>query len=147
MNHVAFDLSNLPEIICQLLPVVRESKVVTFTGPLGAGKTTLIRSLLVELGVDESVISSPTFAYVHEYRSISGLIVYHFDLYRLSSLDDFFALGFEEYLYMPGSIAFIEWPEIINPILREPMCAIELGYGDMFDRRWISLDIEKIAGL
>jgi tRNA threonylcarbamoyl adenosine modification protein YjeE len=90
--------------------------VVTLEGQLGAGKTTLTRQLLRMYGVQEPVVS-PTFNYMHIYTSKEGKRIYHFDLYRLPSLDYFLAAGFDEYLYAPESITLIEWPAIIEPLL------------------------------
>jgi tRNA threonylcarbamoyladenosine biosynthesis protein TsaE len=88
-----------------------------FTGPLGAGKTTLIQSLCKALGVAEPV-SSPTFALVNAYEAAGGEVVYHLDLYRLDSLDEALAMGIEEYLDS-GHYCLIEWPAIIEPLLPE----------------------------
>jgi tRNA threonylcarbamoyladenosine biosynthesis protein TsaE len=82
-------------------------------GPLGSGKTTLVKALGRLMEVEDS-ISSPTFSLVNEYRHPKGLI-YHIDLYRLDSLDEAINIGIEEYLYQPD-ICLIEWPEIIESI-------------------------------
>jgi len=91
-------------------------KIITFTGDLGAGKTTLIASLLKECGIQE-VVQSPTFSYVNIYTNSKGQTFYHFDLYRMASQNDFCFAGFQEYLYVPESWAFIEWPAHIMPLL------------------------------
>lgn len=80
--------------------------VVALNGDLGSGKTTLVRGVLMELGV-QGTIKSPTYNLVEHYK-ISDLDIYHFDLYRLSSIDEWFDLGFDEY-FMHNSICFIEW--------------------------------------
>lgn len=104
-------------------------KIYTFTGSLGAGKTTLVQAMLRELGVNEA-IQSPTYTYVCRYRAADGRMLYHFDLYRLNSLDEFSQAGFEEYLYDSNGLCFIEWPEIIKPLLDEKVCQISLEYKD-----------------
>ena len=89
--------------------MLHEPKVIALQGDLGAGKTTLAKgmiALLADLSPDE--ISSPTFQYVHLYDGRTVPIA-HFDLWRLSNIDDFLEIGLEEYL--KGHIAIIEWPD------------------------------------
>jgi len=109
--------------LCALMPKV---KVFTFSGPLGAGKTTLVRLMLNMLGVIEPV-QSPTYTYVNVYKH-NDVTLYHFDLYRLNSLDEFLQAGFDEYLFQPNSYCFIEWPEIIEGILSADVCNVVLEY-------------------
>ena len=82
--------------------------IVTVTGELGAGKTTLVQALCAGYGVTDDV-TSPTFALVHEYQSARSL-VYHLDLYRLDRPDQLDALGWDEIL-SGGGLVLIEWPE------------------------------------
>lgn len=89
-------------------------KVFLLNGHMGAGKTTFINALCKEWGIEES--SSPTFSLVNEYRSSEGVTIFHFDLYRLKDIDEALDIGFEEYLDK-GAFVFIEWPEIILPLL------------------------------
>jgi len=88
--------------------------IFTFTGNLGAGKTTLIREMCHHLGYKGDV-TSPTFSLVNEYNMGSDLI-YHMDLYRIKSIEEAYDIGIEEYLYS-GEYCFIEWPEMIEPII------------------------------
>jgi tRNA threonylcarbamoyladenosine biosynthesis protein TsaE len=104
-------------------------QVFTFTGALGTGKTTLVRALLRRCGVTE-VITSPTFTYVNVYENDQGQTFYHFDAYRVKSAADFKAAGFDEHLYQPTSWAFIEWPEVVSPLLTHAVCHITLDYHD-----------------
>lgn len=90
------------------------SGIFTFTGNLGAGKTTLIREMCRQLGYKGDV-TSPTFSLINEYIYGNDLI-YHMDLYRLKSIEEAFDIGIEEYLYS-GEYCFIEWPEIIEPLI------------------------------
>jgi tRNA threonylcarbamoyladenosine biosynthesis protein TsaE len=108
---------------------------MTFTGPLGAGKTTIIRELLRRSGVT-GLITSPTFTYVNLYTNEQGQTFYHFDLYRIQTLDEFAHAGFDEYLYQPNSRCFIEWPAIIEPLLSSNVCRVTLDY-DGSDARMI----------
>lgn len=92
-----------------------EARVFTFEGPLGAGKTTLIKALCAKLGVG-SGMGSPSFAIVHEHGTRQGGTVYHFDLYRLRDALELEGIGFTEYVDS-GHHAFIEWPEIARHLL------------------------------
>ena len=95
-----------------------KSRVFALYGKMGAGKTTFIKAVCEQLGV-EDVITSPTFAIVNEYTSeTSGDTIYHFDFYRIKKLDEVYDMGYEEYFYS-GSLCFIEWPELIESLLPE----------------------------
>ncbi len=94
---------------------LREKTVVILTGDLGSGKTKLIEGFLSFFGLEEE-ISSPTFTIVNEY-SKNNLNIYHFDLYRLENLDEFYAIGGTE--YFNNGICLIEWGEMIEPILTQ----------------------------
>jgi tRNA threonylcarbamoyladenosine biosynthesis protein TsaE len=118
------------EVIARnLVKKMPDTKVFTFTGPLGAGKTTLVQEMFKSLGVQEPV-QSPTYTYMSVYRLPENKTLYHFDLYRLKTEDDFIATGFDEYLYQPNSWCFIEWPEVIDNLLKEDVCHIILDYAD-----------------
>jgi tRNA threonylcarbamoyladenosine biosynthesis protein TsaE len=91
------------------------ARVFTFEGPMGAGKTTLIKALCTTLGV-EGGLGSPSFAIVHEYGTASGETLYHFDLYRVKDMQELEGIGFQEYVDS-GRYAFIEWPELARPLL------------------------------
>ncbi len=101
-------------------------RVFTFSGELGSGKTTLIKALCTELGV-ESGISSPSFGIVHEYAGRQGP-VYHFDLYRLKDASELEAIGFEEYLES-GHYCFIEWPEMARNVLPADPVRVSIDVG------------------
>lgn len=124
----------------ELCTFISETKIFTFSGSLGAGKTTLVQTILKELGIKEPV-TSPTYTYVNVYRH-NGITFYHFDLYRLDSLDDFIQAGFDEYLYQPNSHCFIEWPEIIEDLIKKDVCKVVLEY-DTQDSRFISVNRYK----
>ena len=134
MNHTdlvmdkTYGLSEIGAIAEELAGLCKDKAVLAFVGSLGAGKTTLIQALLRLWGV-KGPIQSPTFSYVNSYRLPVGA-VHHFDLYRLSSAAEFVEAGFHEYLYRPGSISLIEWPEIILPLLAAGACHVQLDYVD-----------------
>ncbi len=98
--------------------VIASAKVNTllFTAPMGSGKTTLITAICKRLGVKDA-ISSPTFSIVNEYKA-SDRIIYHFDLYRLNSIDELHDIGAEEYLESL-SLKLIEWPDISLPLIAD----------------------------
>jgi tRNA threonylcarbamoyladenosine biosynthesis protein TsaE len=83
---------------------------------MGAGKTTFIKAVCEELGVND-VITSPTFAIVNEYRSdIADELIYHFDFYRIKKLSEVYDMGYEDYFFS-GALCFIEWPELVEELL------------------------------
>ena len=90
-------------------------KIWIFDGEMGAGKTTLIKSICKNLGVFDEV-SSPTFSIVNEYKTVDGKTVYHFDFYRIKSIEEAYDMGVEDY-FSSGNICLIEWPEKIKEIL------------------------------
>ena len=143
MNDIKkkYTLETLPLLVQDLYALRKNCKIYTFIGPLGAGKTTLVKALLKEFGVQEAV-TSPTFSYVNVYQNNKNQLLYHFDLYRLSNLDEFLEAGFDEFLYLPESWAFIEWPEIITPLLRTAVCQIVIEYDtENLNQRMISYNV------
>lgn len=133
-KEIHYHLTN-PEVLLALLTEVRSTcQVFAFTGSLGAGKTTLIRLLLKKWGILET-ITSPTFTYVNCYKNKNDQYFYHFDLYRIASLDEFIEQGFNEYLYQDNSWSLIEWPEIIVPLLTHNVCFVSLEYVDEQQRK------------
>ena len=108
------DISKIAEFVNSALEKVQ---LLTFQGQLGAGKTTLIKNVLSQLGVAEEDVTSPTFTYVNVYKTNVGKVVYHFDLYRVDDLQMFYRLGFDEYLQDADAIILIEWPEVVMSIL------------------------------
>lgn len=123
-------IDTIREAAHQFVAAMGEATVFAFYGKMGAGKTTFIKAVCEELGV-EDVITSPTFAIVNEYRSeTSGELVYHFDFYRIKKLEEVYDMGYEDYFYS-GAVCFIEWPELIEELL--PGDAVKVSIEEQAD--------------
>jgi tRNA threonylcarbamoyladenosine biosynthesis protein TsaE len=94
---------------------LKGSEVIAVCGPLGSGKTHLIKGIAAGAGAQDSrAVNSPTFVIVNEY--IGRLDIYHIDAYRLNSISEFEMLGFDDYCY-PQSVVLIEWADKIEAAL------------------------------
>ena len=110
------DLDHIDEAAREFMGQMGDDTVFAFYGKMGAGKTTFIKALCKQLGVEEEV-NSPTFAIINEYRSeTTAELIYHFDFYRIKKLDEVYDLGYEDYFYS-GALCFIEWPELVEELL------------------------------
>ena len=117
------------EVAKKLLSLAGNQRKFALTGDLGAGKTTLIKAMCTVLGVKEQV-SSPSYSIVNEYHALDSASgteqpVYHMDLYRLKTLEEALDIGIAEYLESPY-YCFIEWPELIHPLLGQEVFRIRL---------------------
>ena len=115
-------LENIREAAKSFVNEIGDRRVFAFYGKMGAGKTTFIKAICEELGV-EDVITSPTFAIINEYTAHSSLLaphssVFHFDFYRIKKLEEVYDMGYEDYFYS-GALCLIEWPELIEEVLPE----------------------------
>jgi tRNA threonylcarbamoyladenosine biosynthesis protein TsaE len=111
-----YNLEELDKVANYLIGANEQHKIWCFYGEMGVGKTTLIKSLLKQLGVID-LVSSPSFSIVNEYQTSTGQSIYHFDFYRIKSISEVYDLGFEAY-FDSGSLCLIEWPENIEEILK-----------------------------
>jgi len=107
----AASIDDLKEVSKELLRACNGRGVWLFFGEMGAGKTTLIKAVCSELGVQD-LMASPTFSIVNEYKTVEGTSVYHFDFYRIKNELEAFDIGLEEY-FESGNYCFVEWPERI----------------------------------
>ena len=122
-------LAVINEAAKQFIENMGDGKVFAFYGKMGAGKTTFIKAICEELGVDD-VITSPTFAIVNEYQSATtGDSIYHFDFYRIKKLEEVYDMGYEDYFYS-GSLCFLEWPELIDDLLPEDATKVTIEATD-----------------
>lgn len=115
--------------------LLKPGDIISLTGDLGAGKTTLTKSIGKGLGV-EDYITSPTFTLINEYKGRTML--YHFDVYRLEGAVDLYDLGFEEYFYSNG-VCIIEWGDKIEEVLPKERINLQIEKGVGLDERIIYL--------
>lgn len=122
--NIIFSLDEINKVAQQILEKTPH-KVILFHGEMGVGKTTLIKSLAKELGVN-GVTSSPTFSLVNEYQSTNNQLVYHFDFYRLNKETEAMDMGADDYFYS-GNWCFIEWAEKIPNLVPDPHSVIQIS--------------------
>ena len=123
------DLSDIHQVANEFIRLMDFNTVFAFYGKIGAGKTTFIKAICEELGV-EDVINSPTFSIINEYHSKkSGELIYHFDFYRINKLSEARDISVEDYFYS-GALCLIEWPEIIEPLLPDNTVRITIEEKD-----------------
>ena len=118
-------LDNIHEAAKQFIKNMGNGNIFAFYGKMGAGKTTFIKAICEELGV-EDVITSPTFAIVNEYTTKGGEPIYHFDFYRIKKIEEVYDLGYEDY-FDSGHLCFLEWPELIKDLLPEDTTRVTIS--------------------
>lgn len=110
-------LDEYPKAAREFIKFMERGRIFAFYGKMGSGKTTFIKSICEELGVEDT-INSPTFAIVNEYEDREMNTIYHFDFYRIKSIAEVYNMGYEEYFY-GGAYCFMEWPELVEELLPE----------------------------
>ena len=133
---VLYSLNKIDEISQLIIDKIKTVKTIMLRGELGSGKTTLVKSVLKRMGVNDSV-TSPTFSILNEY-DFEGNIIYHFDLYRIENIEELNVIGFEDYIYSQNT-CFIEWPEIVLNKIKLKYLDIEIRYLDE-DKREIIIN-------
>ena len=131
------NLSDINTIAKKFIENMDNRKVYAFYGEMGAGKTTFIKSICTVLGVTET-ITSPTFAIVNEYEKADGNPIFHFDFYRIKDIDEAYDFGYEDYFYS-GHFCFIEWPQLVEPLLPENVVKVQIVIEDN-EQRTILVD-------
>ncbi len=121
-------IDKIQEAAQQFAAEIGTNKLFAFYGKMGAGKTTFIKALCQELGV-EDVITSPTFALVNEYTAGDGAPIYHFDFYRIKKIEEVYDMGYEDYFYS-GALCLMEWPELIEELLPRETVRVTITMND-----------------
>lgn len=137
MTITVSSIDEIPAVAKDIVTFAADHRILAFFGEMGVGKTTLINSIVSHLGVEEPA-SSPTFSLVNEYHSETEGPVYHFDFYRIESIEEAYDMGYEEYFFS-GSYCLIEWSEKIEELLPEETVRVQIQRID--DVRQINLSI------
>jgi tRNA threonylcarbamoyladenosine biosynthesis protein TsaE len=130
MQHIIKikSLEDLPDAAKELLSFCEGKKVFAFYGAMGAGKTTFIKALCKTLGITDNV-NSPTFSLVNEYHSNNADTIFHFDFYRINTLNEAYDMGYEDYFYS-NKYCFIEWPEKVEELLPDNVVKVAISVGE-----------------
>lgn len=126
------DKRHLQQAAVHLLKLTPGKRIYAFYGPMGAGKTTIIKSVCNELGAVD-IISSPTFTLVNEYMTDKGEILYHIDFYRIKKVEEVYDFGIEDYL-SGEHYCFMEWPELVESILPDDIIRVRITVGPSDER-------------
>ena len=127
----------------EMVELMGDYTIFAFYGDMGACKTTFINALSHALGVEEDVTNSPSFSIINEYRSdTTAELIYHFDLYRLESIDEAFDIGVEDY-FDSGALCLLEWPERIEDLLPDDTVKIKITVAED-DTRTLTLDFPEL---
>ena len=137
------NLSQLPDVARRVIDFAQDTPVWLFYGNMGAGKTTLIKALCQQWGVEDTV-SSPTFALVNEYRTANEQTLYHFDFYRIEDEEEALDIGIEEY-FASQRYCLVEWPTKIRNLLPDTYIRIEIQVSEDL-RRTLYLSRYEHAG-
>lgn len=131
-------LDQLDDVAKTLVALQGVANVFAFYGPMGAGKTTLIKYLCRRLGVEEEV-SSPTFSIVNEYVTVDNEVVYHFDFYRINKIEEAYDIGYENYFFSPY-LCLVEWPEKVEQLLPKAFVKVNIVMASDSETRWIEIE-------
>jgi tRNA threonylcarbamoyl adenosine modification protein YjeE len=138
LNDVSLEKAQeVAKVLALSLKGYQRHILVLLEGQLGVGKTTFCQSFIHGWSEQEESVESPTYAYVIPYKDRQGLCLFHFDLYRLHSSDEFLALGFDEYWKQPG-LSLIEWPGSIQELIQtQEKLQLCFKYSqDIHSRQW-----------
>lgn len=121
-------LKDIDAVAAEFSKSLGDNKVLAFYGKMGAGKTTFIKALCKQFKVMDEV-NSPTFAIVNDYETEGHTHIFHFDFYRIKNIEEAFDFGYEDYFYS-GNLCFIEWPELVEPILPENTLMVTISVNE-----------------
>lgn len=139
MKIIIADKSMLKEAARRFLEETAGHRLFAFYGQMGSGKTTIIKAICREMGVSDTV-TSPTFTLINEYMRPGDTPVFHFDFYRIKKISEVLDFGIEEY-FDTLSPCFMEWPELIEPLL--PPETLKLSVTVMADGSRIIEEIKQ----
>jgi len=132
------NLKEYPILAKEIISFAGDCRRFVFLGNLGAGKTTLIQNICSYFGVEDAV-NSPTFSLINKYQGFKNeaqISISHLDLYRLKSIEEALDIGIEE-LLASDDYLFIEWPELIEQLLPEPLCVVRIERQENENRKVI----------
>lgn len=134
-------IEGLPAAAREFAALMGDETVYAFHGEMGAGKTTFIRALVEQLGVGPEEANSPSFSIINEYRSdTTAELIYHFDLYRLESVDEALEIGVEDY-FDSGALCLLEWPERIEALLPDDTVVVKITVDPADNSRLLTVNI------
>ncbi|MBA9075440.1 tRNA (adenosine(37)-N6)-threonylcarbamoyltransferase complex ATPase subunit type 1 TsaE [Rufibacter quisquiliarum] len=131
--------ADLPQAAAEFLSFIKQKKIILFEGGMAAGKTTFIKAICAQLGVEEPV-SSPTFSLVNEYEAARGELIYHFDFYRVENEAEALDMGALEY-FDSGNLCLVEWPSKVAGLLPPDAVEVSIETGATEEARIITLRI------
>lgn len=129
---IEYNITQIEDVARRVIPLLH-SRLVCFDAPMGAGKTTFIKSLCAAMGTDPDEVNSPTFSIINEYPSAEGTI-FHFDFYRVKTPQEALDFGLYDYLDS-GSWCLMEWPELVADLLPDNCQTIKIEVIDKNTRR------------
>ncbi|WP_048921314.1 tRNA (adenosine(37)-N6)-threonylcarbamoyltransferase complex ATPase subunit type 1 TsaE [Rufibacter radiotolerans] len=130
---------DLPFAANELLSFIGQKNIILFEGEMAAGKTTFIKAICAQKGVQEPV-SSPTFSLVNEYEGAGGELIYHFDFYRIDNEAEALDMGVLEY-FSSGHLCLIEWPSKVAGLLPDEGVEVSIENGEAEEARIISMRV------
>ena len=134
--EIIYTLDGIEHAAAELITLTKDYKVFTFSGELGAGKTTLIAKICQGLGVQEPV-SSPTYSIIQEYELPCGSLIYHMDLYRIKNISEAVDAGVEDCL-LSNELCFVEWPEVATSMFPAKTIHIKLQTISSYKRKLVA---------
>jgi len=136
LEIISNSISDLPEVAKKISDFAGNKNIWLFFGDMGAGKTTLIKSICQQRGVLDTV-SSPTFSLVNEYVNLASDTIYHFDFYRIKNQEEAMDIGVDEYFFS-DNLCLVEWPEKIPSLIPDNYLEVNIEV-EKSDKRIIML--------